>query len=70
MPVPTPEQIAADATGPRADIMYAASQMTPHECALFFSLLSASFAARALGPPDSIYPELRMGARSPLVVKL
>lgn len=69
MSVPTPEQIAQDATGPRAEIMQIAQQMDAHECTLFFSLLAASFAARALGPPD-LYPHLTMGARHPLTVKL
>ncbi len=56
MAIPTPEQIESGVTGPRRAIMeIALREMSAQECTLFFSLLTASFAARELGPPPVDY---------------
>ena len=62
MSVPTPEQILSEATGPRRAIMEVAMEMSAEHNALFFSLLAASFTARAVGhevvPMADRYPPL------------
>jgi len=71
MSVPTPEQILDTAfTSEQREIVILSMEMGAHEATLFLSLLATSFAARALGPPPGIYPELRMDHRSSLKVTL